>query len=335
MSHATSEAYDEGFDLAEREMMCYVPDDANDRRHCNYLVSRGGLVAPMSGMFARPEYWEKLSVGERHLHVARALSKKHPSWVFSHHTAALAYGLHVGYRDIGAVHRSLARGASSRTRGIVNHIVGERSSDIVSGLRVTLPEQTVFDCLCSTDFRQGLAIADSSCRFLGMNPERLATVVESYASPHSRGIKTARLAAEYADSRSESGGESIARAMMIMLGYMIPELQVEIPDPVYESAHYRADFLWELSNGRKIVGELDGREKYINEEMTAGRDLFDIINDERLRESRIREQGYAIMRMSFHEAVRVPTFVRILEYAGIPTVREPWPRTQIEKNTTW
>ncbi|MBQ3338848.1 MAG: hypothetical protein IJG82_04515, partial [Atopobiaceae bacterium] len=157
----------------------------------------------------------------------------------------------------------------------------------------------------------------------------------SYASPHSRGIKTARLAAEFVDRRSESGGESIARAMMIMFCYMIPELQVEIPDPVYESAHYRADFLWELSNGRKIVGELDGREKYINEEMTAGRNLFDIINDERLRESRIREQGYAIMRMSFHEAVFVPTFVRILEYAGIPTVREPWPRSQIEKNTTW
>ena len=82
MSHAVTAAYNEELDLAERELACYVPSDPNDRRHCNYLVSRGRLIAPMSGMFAREAYWEKLSFGERHLHMARALSRKHPSWVF-------------------------------------------------------------------------------------------------------------------------------------------------------------------------------------------------------------------------------------------------------------
>ena len=36
----------------------------------------------------------------------------------------------------------------------------------------------------------------------------------------------------YADGRSENGGESIVRGIMIDLGFALPELQVEIEDPL-------------------------------------------------------------------------------------------------------
>lgn len=67
---------------------------------------------------------------------------------------------------------------------------------------------------------------------------------------------------ELADKKSENGGESFARAQMIELGFMIPELQHEFVIPGAGKS-YRTDFLWKLPSGALIVGELDGHGKYL------------------------------------------------------------------------
>ena len=71
----------------------------------------------------------------------------------------------------------------------------------------------------------------------------------------------------YANTKSENGGESLARAIMLELGFVEPELQHEFPNPNYPQSPYRADFMWKV-NGKIIVGEFDGTDKYLIEDRT-------------------------------------------------------------------
>lgn len=67
----------------------------------------------------------------------------------------------------------------------------------------------------------------------------------------------------HADGRSENGGESVVRAIILELGFAEPDLQVEIEDPLNPGTYKRVDYYWLLEDGRAIVGELDGFEKYL------------------------------------------------------------------------
>ena len=99
------EYYDELFAEAERRGRCVIPGHPSFSRYCTRHVKLGDLVSPQRGMFARKPSWEKLSATERHLHIARTLAASHPSWTFSHFTAAAAFGLSVPYAKLASVHR--------------------------------------------------------------------------------------------------------------------------------------------------------------------------------------------------------------------------------------
>ena len=89
-----------------------------------------------------------------------------------------------------------------------------------------------------------------------------------------------------------------ARATMIMLGFAVPDLQIECHDPMNPSKVIRVDFYWTLSDGTVIIGELDGKQKYVDPAMTKGKDLVRILSDERLRESRLSINGARIVRFT-------------------------------------
>ncbi|MFZ2756017.1 MAG: hypothetical protein WAY93_04025, partial [Atopobiaceae bacterium] len=138
--------------------------------------------------------------------------------------------------------------------------------------------------------------------------------------PHVWGIRQARRVASLADGRAENGGESIARATMVELGFALPELQAEFRDPVGGNA-YRVDFLWSLPGGQQVAGELDGREKYVNPSMTGGRTPVEVLTAERRRESRLTACGVKVLRFSLPEVLDHPYFARLLEAYGIPRRR--------------
>ncbi len=73
---------------------------------------------------------------------------------------------------------------------------------------------------------------------------------------------------KYANPKSENGGESLARAVMLELGFVEPQLQHEFSNPNCPQSPYRADFMWKV-NGKIIVGELDGTDKYLIEDRTS------------------------------------------------------------------
>lgn len=105
---------------------------------------------------------------------------------------------------------------------------------------------------------------------------------------------------------------------MIMLGFAVPDLQVECRDPMNPSKVIRVDFYWVLDDGTIIIGELDGRQKYIDPTMTKGKNLIEVLTDERLRESRLSVFGARIVRFSYSDVLDTAYFARLLERYGVP-----------------
>lgn len=60
-----------------------------------------------------------------------------------------------------------------------------------------------------------------------------------------RAVRTALTTLQYADARAESGGESVARAVMIETGFAPDWLQYELTDPFDSAKPIRTDFAWE------------------------------------------------------------------------------------------
>ena len=172
----------------------------------------------------------------------------------------------------------------------------------LDGILVTSLEDTIVDCLLELGFREGLAIADAGLARLGIDAAELDALI-SKRGRHRPGVRHALETARHADAHSESGGESMARALMIEHGFMLPELQVLIENP-----------------GTIVVGELDGGEKYVNPAMTHGRDVLQVMRDERLRESGMTLAVDRVMRFTFSDVANEARLVALLERFGIPHV---------------
>ena len=122
----------------------------------------------------------------------------------------------------------------------------------------------------------------------------------------------------YADARSESGGESIARAAMIRQGFALPELQVDLPQPMNHQRSFRVDFLWNRLDGGRVIGEFDGMQKYEDEAMLGGRSSLRALADEQHREAQLTLYGMPIVRFSYQDVMDDRRFVELLDRYGVP-----------------
>lgn len=302
---------------ADAKRLCITCPDGSLHRNLGRLVSTGELVSPWRGMFAVTEQWNNLKPLEQYRRVVRTLSKRYPSWTFSHFTAAIMHGLEMSYRNLKPLH--LAVGPDCRTKSthkITRHVIGDEEFVLADGVRVTPLKRTALDCLIDLDFRRGLAIADSALRVGGMKRAELIAYIKSRTDVP--GWESALDAAAWADPLAANGGESVARAVMIEQGFALPKLQVAIPNVIEGGEMYYADFLWELADGSRVAGELDGLEKYYDPTMTGGRSVARVMSDERRRESRLGAAGLKVVRFSFAEVEDVTKFSQLLSAYGIP-----------------
>ncbi|NMM93965.1 hypothetical protein G1C95_1152 [Bifidobacterium sp. DSM 109957] len=94
----------------------------------------------------------------------------------------------------------------------------------------------------------------------------------------------------------------------------MPRLQQGFTDP-QTGRQYWADFVWRLDNGRVVVGEYDGMLKYVDADMTAGKSIRGVVNDERARESAIIRAGASdVVRFGFNDVLnRTPLLVKLFE----------------------
>lgn len=306
---------------AEEHGQCLVrPHNAHLMRALAYRANhakRNPIYSPYRGIYVRQAYWNGLSRTEQVTHMAKALSQIHPEWVFDGYTAAAIRGWNVSYSLLDRL--SIVAPYQVQSKSIIARSSKHITHEILHGIRVTTVAQTLHQCLRAGDLRTSLPIADSALRVTGKTSSSLIELLENDpAIVRQHDLQRAVDVLSLADARSESGGESIARATMIMLGFAVPDLQIECHDPMNPSKVIRVDFYWTLSDGTVIIGELDGKQKYVDPAMTKGKDLVRILSDERLRESRLSINGARIVRFSFDDVCNVAYFAQLLESYGVP-----------------
>lgn len=321
MSRPASKEVEDLLDRAERtgSLATYAN---KAQAQCFYRrVESGEAISPLPKLFTRTRTWQSLDAKERMQSMMNGFSAINPGTVFAGPSAAIAHGLPVSHRRLRRLCVSQGLKAHSRNNARIERIIVDGDeSETEGGYLVTSLARTAFDCLRDFDFRDGLAIADAVLRKTGWARSRLVEELSEFGPR--RGVQHAIETACHADARSESGGESIARAVMIETGYQVPELQVEFAHPLEPGKVFRADFCWKLGDGIVVVGELDGREKYRSSEMTGGRDVVDVLADERLRETFINATGARVMRFSYKNVLDVPYFMRLLDLFGVPRLNE-------------
>lgn len=160
------------------------------------------------------------------------------------------------------------------------------------GIPVCTVARTIIDLARHLPFRNALVLADSGMHRWGVTRADLEEVLDGCR--HWPGKLAAERVVAFADGRAESVAESLARILFVELGLPRPDLQVEI-------RYARVDFLF---RGRWVVVEVDGKVKYVLD--------ADARWKEKLREDRIREAGYEVVRLTWADLVGRPERVRTL-----------------------
>lgn len=316
LEHALQEA---------RQNLRYVhPVGRTARERCAVQKECGLLLEPYPDFFAAPEDLENLSVRAKMYRLIRTIAHQHPTWTFSHYSAAVVHGLQVPYALLDRVHVGVdARHNRRITSSVVQtHLVSADVTCSVSGIQVTSLLPTLFDCLRMTTFRYGLPIIDSALHHELTSVENMTGYIEDHGA-RKHGVGQARQTLRYADGRSENGGESTVQAIIIELGYLVPDLQREVIDPLNPSSTKRVDFYWQLPDGRVVILELDGFQKYRYAADGSPLTLEEtqrVLANERRRESHINLTGATVLRLSYEEATDVEHLNSVLALVGIPRV---------------
>jgi hypothetical protein len=99
----------------------------------------------------------------------------------------------------------------------------------------------------------------------------------------------------FADARSESPGESVARVRLYESDLPVPELQYEVWDG--EHLVGRTDFAWEEY---RTIGEFDGMIKYTTL-LRPGENADDVLERQQAREDAFRRLGWTVIRWGWSD----------------------------------
>jgi uncharacterized protein DUF559 len=263
------------------------------------LVRQGALLRLSYGTYAPAALVAAEAPGqvrEHALRVAAALAVSGPGAVASHHSAALIHGLDMlgrVPRELVAVTRPLG-GTSTRTgrQWVRLHLAAlplEHLS-VRRGIPVTSPARTVVDLARASSFSAGVVVADSALRARHVSKAELDLCMTHCAGWP--GIRSARRVAAFADARSESVLESIARVVFHDHGLPPPDLQAWVGDE--DEMIGRADFLW---RAYRTIGEADGAIKYAD----PARAMAQLDRDARLRAA-----GFEVVHFTWQQVTRAP-----------------------------
>lgn len=322
------------YDEAEENESCVVAFTQGDRQMLSRHALNDDLVCPVPHLYARRQTWKELDPNARTLWTMRGLQALHPGWVFHGTSAALAHGMRVSYSSahtIGVLlpHKKKALDASGlhpmlrapqapvvTFKAMAPETLESLKTVDRDGLRVTDALRAAFDSLCEQDFSNGLVTADSYLAQSGITSSQLSEAFLGFGAPQ-EDLSHARMTAEYADRRSESGGESYARGRIIANGYEVPDLQVWFNDPV-DGQPMRADFVWTQPSGKLLVGEFDGFGKYQDPSMTRGQPVERVLVKQNRRDTRINLCCEAIFHIGPEDTADDRRLRRILDCYGVP-----------------
>ena len=122
---------------------------------------------------------------------------------------------------------------------------------------------------------------------------------------------------DFADARAESPGESMSRAVIRQLGFEDPELQVVIDT---DAGRRYGDFGW---RGGRIIGEFDGKAKYLDSVRISGDDAATVLWKEKRRQEAVERTGRLVARWGWEELQRPHLLEKILLAKGVPRSTGP------------
>ena len=249
------------------------------------------------GVYCESESLAGLNEEERYRLRSIAVARRSPRLVLSHQSAAVMLGLPLWKAPLDRVHLIRAADGGGRAGpGRVVHMGRLAPAELgrVAGTPVTSPSRTLIDVACSTSFATTVVAADAALRCRLVTPDELAAALAK--TEHRRGAAAARRALRFADGRCESVGESLLRLAMHQARLPEPELQVLIIG-TDGSVIARADLGYpELG----VLIEFDGAIKY-SKLLQPGESAHDAVLAEKIREDRIRDLGYVVVRVMWAE----------------------------------
>lgn len=276
------------------------------------------VISPLKGVYVRPEWWKSLSYTARGECLIRTAAYLSPNTIFAGTYAAWIYGFDTSLFHLRTVQKMIKRHSNSRNKR-ENKAFYSNASDleecqIVRGLKVCSPYKALFDSARTLEFVDALPLCDRALRSGSIRQEALVQFVLD--RKRWRGWQNALRVAQCASPKAESGGESAARALMIELGFEVPHLQAVFTDK--DGRKRRADFLWKRADGRIVIGEFDGRQKYLDPSMTHGRTPQEILREEKEREDELSLYGVWLLRFGPDLLKNPALFAAKLNRAGVP-----------------
>lgn len=310
-------------DAAVRIILARQLDEPFDsRRQHARSVRRGAEIRVAHGAYVAAGTWQALDPRSRYLVRTRAVAETRLHRpVLSHQSAAALHGLPSLGEWPRGVHITAGRAAGGRSSGdIIRHSAKLTDDDVVEvdGLLVTSVARTVLDLAIAEPLLGSVTALD---RALHVDRRRatpplvtIDAIWRSYANRMPfRGHVRARDAIEFAVPDADSPLESVSRVNMRAIGCPRPELQARFDD--YRGLIGFSEFYWE---GHKLVGEADGRSKYVDPRYRHGRTLEQVLLDEKARADRIRALGLGISRWGWEIGVHPDLLARHLADAGLP-----------------
>ncbi|WP_336881318.1 hypothetical protein [Rhodococcus globerulus] len=260
--------------------------DSEIRRSC----SHGDWTRLHRGAYVSTQPFSELDAHARHRLQVHAIARAaNADAVVSHTSAAVLHGLELWNTPLRLVHLTRNRrggGSTSTHRQVHSALFTADEVTTVDGLRVTTLARTVVDLARSLPFEPALVAGNSA---LHRTPLALADITSNLAGvPRHPSHRHAFHAIDAMDGRIESVGESRSLALFVSEHLPMPEPQVQIGDA-------RVDFLW---REHRTVGEFDGRVKY-GRFVPVGRTPEDVLWAEKLREDRLRDAGWQVVRWTW------------------------------------
>lgn len=303
--------------IQSRDFAALGLDDARLRDACR----RGDLVRVRRGVYVEAGRWAALGVEERcRLTVVAAAATCRTRVVVSHVSAAVVHGLPLVGAPSRWVHVLVPpAGGSRREHGFAKHARDDHDRPDaleVDGVLVTPLDATLVDVCLTEPFVRAVVMTDHALHRGMVTLESLAAEFERRGTR--RGAKRVQAVLEFATPSAQGPLESVSRVGFRLLGLPDPVLQHQL----FDETGRRVAIVDDRWPGFGVVGESDGRVKYTDPGMTAGRTAAQVLMDEKDREDDIRAlpevRGFA--RRGWDVALDVRRLGPVLARAGVVPV---------------
>ncbi|MHB1064715.1 MAG: hypothetical protein ACYC1Z_09565 [Georgenia sp.] len=271
------------------------------------------LVRVRRGAYAEARAWHDARPDHRYrLFVQATVSAMRTMPVLALHSAAVMQGIPIVGRWPSVVHVLAPSAGGGRSSTVVarHGVTVMPEVAVIDGVAMTPPARTVVDLARFTPFASAVAGADHVLHTGAVTRAELEAALRQVKGQ--RGYRAAAVVVAFADGAAESVGESLSRARMHELRLPAPELQHRFSDP--DGFIGRTDFWW---IEEELVGEFDGRGKYLPVAADTRVEPGDVVWQEKRREDRLRRQVRGVVRWGWSEALDGVALGRLLAGAGL------------------